>query len=196
MKGVKNFTKEQNELFMKLYPTTLNSKLLQVFPNKKIQFFRRKACKMGLKKDPGFRERYDYGWDGPVIAHLSEKEKAYLAGIIDGEGCIGFYHTSHAKGYSIYVTIANTDKRLMDWLTSHVPSGHVYIRRKNPDKNWSAAYSWVLYGSRKVSVFCRELMDYLILKKDQASLVSSGYRHLGKDEREKMMKQLKKLKET
>ena len=47
----------------------------------------------------------------------SDIEKGYIAGIIDGEGCIGIYKRRN-RGYFIQLTITNTHKTTMKWLSA------------------------------------------------------------------------------
>ena len=52
------------------------------------------------------------------LSILSETQKAYLAGIVDGEGCISFCKI----GSFLYlgVSVANTNKPLINWLRTNL----------------------------------------------------------------------------
>lgn len=63
------------------------------------------------------------------LSTLSESEWGYLAGIIDGEGCITVKCQPNMTGLSIRLQINNTNLALILWLQERVP-GYVYRPRE------------------------------------------------------------------
>jgi hypothetical protein len=74
---------------------------------------------------------------------MSDKAKyAYLAGIIDGEGCItiGAGKKETCINYNALLLVQNTSKELIDWLQKHF-GGHVYLSKKETAKT-KTAWMW------------------------------------------------------
>src|SRR5258708_9345020 len=105
---------------------------------------------------------------------------AYLAGIIDGEGCLTIYKVAPAKynrfqnpQYRASCKIANTNVKLMDWLNStfsNFNSGHKQHMRSIFKKNsihdrW--IYEWEVQGFRLVDLLT-QVQPYFGLKKRQS----------------------------
>lgn len=100
---------------------------------------------------------------------LSEPERAYLAGIIDGEGCI--FAAIRPDSIQLGLTIANTDRRLMDWLEARFPDvprarphlSKMRSKREKPVWYWSPT-------NRKMRPVLRAAWPYLVLKRGQADI--------------------------
>lgn len=104
---------------------------------------------------------------------MTELEKAYLAGIVDGEGCITIAKNktkySHGYVYSPVFVITNTDLRLMSWLMEKLPQGAM-CSRKWAKAEWKQGHSFRITGV-KLGPILEEISPYLICKKDQARIV-------------------------
>jgi hypothetical protein len=109
---------------------------------------------------------------------LTETEKAYLAGFIDGEGSFIINKREHQQksdgsvyiGYSAYVDIGNTNKKVLNWI-------------KNKTGATSKIYMNQMGGNRKIAyrlrISCkqahdliREIRRFLIIKKECAQVFS------------------------
>jgi len=135
-----------------------------------------------------------------IIGHLSDIERAYLAGIVDGEGCIQFHRRNAKDGrkpvYVLAVSIANTSPALLDWLETRLPH-RAYIHRHTHSKpQWRDRYDWVLSGNRQVLIFLKEITPYLVIKKEQAILLGQGYLHLSDESRSVLFEKMRDLKRT
>jgi len=107
----------------------------------------------------------------PVKIELTETELAYIAGIIDGEGCI-YFPKPKRTSLRISLQISNTDKNLMDWLHTKL-----YFRRRsrkvyefnNPHypKN-KMIYSIAIQDPLQLKPLLTALLPYLIVKKQKA----------------------------
>lgn len=98
---------------------------------------------------------------------------AYLAGMIDGEGCI-YCAKSSRKGttdyYCLQLSIVNTNRRLMGWLNMHFDG---YVRRiPARDKKAKDVYRWKA-KSEDITMLLKGVLPYLLLKNKQASLAIS-----------------------
>jgi hypothetical protein len=96
---------------------------------------------------------------------------AYLAGIIDGEGCffIGQINrsshgkiTRHNRGV---VKVDNTDQILIDWLVTNF-DGLNSARRRWSSKNKveREVHTWVVTGDKLLEL-CQQIHPYLVIKK-------------------------------
>ena len=60
-----------------------------------------------------------------------EREKAYLAGLVDGEGSIVIYRDKRYETFGIKLEIANTDFELLEWVKTRFGGGIVRAPHKN-----------------------------------------------------------------
>jgi hypothetical protein len=88
---------------------------------------------------------------------------AYFAGLLDGEGCIGF---TRIRGQLVpRITITNTYLPLLDLLKKQF-GGHINIRPPH-QSNWKASSHWVLQNSKAVNLLDK-CFKYLLIKEKQA----------------------------
>jgi hypothetical protein len=109
------------------------------------------------------------GW-APKMRLLNSEEAAYLAGIVDGEGSIGFsrrYRTSDLE-YG-FVCVYNTHEPLMIWLRSL--AGGLARRKpfiKHPPGakpvNAKPLYTWRVDRQDDVAYLIRVMLPYLRIK--------------------------------
>lgn len=64
------------------------------------------------------------------MLNLTETEKAYLAGLFDGEGCIGLYCEQGSNYFATYLYLVNSDFRAARWLMDKVPYGQIKPRSR------------------------------------------------------------------
>lgn len=108
---------------------------------------------------------------------------AYLAGIVDGEGCLTIYKVAPAKynrfqnpQYRSTLKIANTNFALMDWLNkefSNMNSGHKQhlrsiFKKNSTHERW--IYEWEVQGFRLVDILT-QIQPYLVLKRRQSEVL-------------------------
>ncbi len=105
-----------------------------------------------------------------ITIPLSSDRIAYLAGIIDGEGCISFGGRLKKKYVTVTLQITNTNRTLIDWLSENL-GGSIYERRDiRPNRKQS--WLWSCAGRRATEII-RTVSPYLIVKKEQAEVVLS-----------------------
>ena len=97
---------------------------------------------------------------------MDEKILSYMAGIIDGEGCIAINGSERKQ--QLVITVANSSELLIQWITLHF-GGHVGIDYRENEKHRNS-YWWRLYG-HATEPFLKSILPYLIIKKPQAELV-------------------------
>jgi hypothetical protein len=109
---------------------------------------------------------------------LIDRDKVcYLAGIIDGEGCV-----SLGKRKEYYITptlqITNTSRALMEWLKANC-GGNDYRRIFEKRVNRKDAWAWGLCGQAARDVI-EAVRPYLVIKQKQADLVLKVYKKIGR----------------
>lgn len=106
-----------------------------------------------------------------------ETELAYLAGLIDGEGCLGVYMSRdeggsrQKRGRTVYrarLTITNTHREVLDWVASRFGGG---VSKKGAPAGCKCVYRWEMRGSGNVQRLITRVRPYLIVKSMQADLV-------------------------
>lgn len=102
----------------------------------------------------------------------------YLAGLVDGEGCIdampGKYNTpQHTRFYirpRLRIAMADSALDLLKMLHAN-HGGSLHSRAKHlVNPKWQSATSWELVGYRDTCPFLRNIVNHLVLKREQARL--------------------------
>lgn len=110
---------------------------------------------------------------------MIETEKAYLAGLIDGEGYIGILkvkkgnkkHFSSSRDY-LYCPIFKvcmTDETLIRWLVENY-GGTFSARRRSVNPNWKDAFDWV-HRNAKCLTLLKEIYPYLRIKNKEVDIL-------------------------
>ena len=89
------------------------------------------------------------------LAHLSDAERGYIAGIIDGEGCI----------CRDRIRVTNTDKYLLEWL--QLKLGGAIGNQKSYKENHTKCYYWN-YSTVASEQLLIQVLPYLIIKRQKA----------------------------
>ena len=88
----------------------------------------------------------------------------YIAGFIDGEGCISLIPNP-------VVITGQCDENVLNLMCEFCGFGAVYKRSEATDKH-RAVYQWKI-GGKKAIEFLEKIKDSLVLKKEQAELLIS-----------------------
>ena len=110
---------------------------------------------------------------------MKECEKAYIAGIIDGEGSI-MLQKFHKNEYpSPCVSVASTTLELLKWIKKTVGNGVIKHKKNyNIDKH-KDCYSYVIKYDMAIKLL-NEIYPYLIIevKKRRAEMILKYYKNL------------------
>ena len=94
----------------------------------------------------------------------------YLAGLVDGEGCIDVQVTKvndkHYVRPRVRIAMANNARYLLEMI--HNSNGGCLCNRESKNEKWQSSTSWELVGYSKVCMFLRNIVNSLFLKKEQA----------------------------
>ena len=99
---------------------------------------------------------------------MNRLDLAYVAGLIDGEGCV---HLCVTRGtYRARVTVGMTEPAipLLQWL--HNSLGGSLTKSRQATSTWSAAWVWTLTGTAAADLL-KSIQPYLRMKQEQARLV-------------------------
>lgn len=105
---------------------------------------------------------------------MTDLEKGYLAGIIDGEGTITLTRDKEFRYPTI--SVSSTTIEIVNYLKLHF--GGVITKKneqlRNP--NWKQAYCWTIVRRKAISLL-EEVADYLMepKKKARAELILKDY---------------------
>lgn len=103
------------------------------------------------------------------MINLSETEKAYLAGLFDGEGTIGYYLKKKIGYHIVQVAIYNTDPRIMNWIKERIHFGSITTNKRTKYIHWG----WMISSKSQAVEFLGLIRSYLIIKADQVDLLLS-----------------------
>jgi len=111
---------------------------------------------------------------GSKAKDLTIAQAAYLAGLIDGEGSIMLYR--RGVGAAMRVTVANTNRALLDWCAVTCGVGNIVaIRQRNAKHKPGGA--WLVNSQAAASVL-EQIRPYLVIKGEQADLAFAFQRKL------------------
>ena len=99
---------------------------------------------------------------------MEETDWAYLAGIVDGEGCIDF-RVDKGGHTTPRLQVVTTDERLYVWLQKRL-HGSVSKRPKYNLK-WKQSWVWTRTG-RSACDIVQTIRPYLVLKREQADVMA------------------------
>lgn len=94
----------------------------------------------------------------------NREEVIYMAGFMDGEGCITTSHTNFR------ITVANTDRKILDWCKEKF-GGNINNLCLPINPKHSPAWKWIICKSSDVLDFLKIVYPYMIVKKEQAKIV-------------------------
>lgn len=104
---------------------------------------------------------------------MEESVKAYLAGIIDGEGTVTLVWSHKNKTPCPEVSVSNTSLLLLKWIQKRVGRA---ISSKNTSKpHHTISYVWRLRYDKAIC-FLSEIKEYLIIKRQHAELITQEYK--------------------
>ncbi len=105
---------------------------------------------------------------------LKNTDWAYIAGIIDGEGCIGIRKNVPELGrFKAVVTVANSNKLLIDYLYSLFGGScnEYQDKRKYKSGRYRKPVWFWRIGDKQAELFLRQVYPYLLIKKPNADLI-------------------------
>jgi hypothetical protein len=102
---------------------------------------------------------------------LQVAERAYAAGLFDGEGHIGIAVAKNGRGelyHRLMIDITNTNVEIVHWLFERW-DGVIHAPRYFAKEEWRTAHRWTVCDGRAMR-FLEDVLPFLIIKKEQAEL--------------------------
>ena len=99
-----------------------------------------------------------------LIKDLTETDKAYLAGLLDGEGWMGIYSAPYPRPRLV---IGNTDRKMLAWLKGIGGS----VRASKSRGKRKPFYVWDPNSYLDIEYILESTIPYLTTKRDQAVVV-------------------------
>ncbi len=103
------------------------------------------------------------------IKKLKKTEATWLAAVIDGGGSIGIYNYGR-EGRRVCIQMSNTNKEFVEKMREIIGCGSQVIRTNihKTHKGKKPMYQYVLKGSNRCYRVLRQIIPYLIIKKEKA----------------------------
>ena len=99
----------------------------------------------------------------------------YMAGIIDGEGCIDMQTGRSKKTGKLYARprlrmtlVGDHGKMMVEMMEANFGGNLEHLDRGNP--NWQETHTWVLTGQVHLRALLQNIVNHMILKQEQAKL--------------------------
>jgi len=104
---------------------------------------------------------------------MKDIELAYMAGIIDSDGCISIQKHTACSSYRPYMTIIQRDMALIEWLYANFKgSVNVVSTKRNDGRDFYLR--WLIADGRMIEIL-KMCLPYLLLKKGQAEVAIELY---------------------
>lgn len=94
--------------------------------------------------------------------NIDDRKLAYIAGFLDGEGCI------YSNGGYLSICISNTVRAPLEFIEGEF-GGNIDMRIYAPPNKRKPIYNWKMFGHNAAMVL-QFLLPYLIVKKERALL--------------------------
>jgi hypothetical protein len=116
-------------------------------------------------------------------AHLTDGEKGYVAGFLDGEGCIGIgkrsVPTKHRPfRWVAFSSLCNTNRVALDYiqqLLKRISRSHCNVKASKPSEMRKHTLYTLTMSSMTLKPLLLEIKDHLIIKRRQAELLLSAF---------------------
>lgn len=153
----------EEEDIMRTHYEELGPKIIKLLPNRSACSIRGKAGLMGLRKMHLAKK-----------LNLTETEKAYIAGIVDGEGYIGMikgWRNTGRQYFTPVIKISNTDIRIIDWLKDKLEGLNLFNDVKPETETQKKVNNLQISGPPSVQALLEQIYPYMIIKKDKAEVI-------------------------
>jgi hypothetical protein len=107
---------------------------------------------------------------------LTEVEKAYAAGLFDGEGSIIIDKPRRGKGHTLMLTLALREPEAVAWLQERWSGSLRPATRRPKGREAFTCWYWRRYTSA-AAVFLSDIFPYLLVKQAQAQLAIEFQSH-------------------
>lgn len=105
---------------------------------------------------------------------MTPEESAYVAGFVDGEGCISIvkrkpYRSCKSTTYALSFMITNTNLNVLKYIQSLLGVGTIIKKDTTKYPKWKSCYNYQVCSEQALEVL-KVIEPHLVLKKEQAQL--------------------------
>tara|TARA_Y100000034_G_C6875297_1_gene400209 strand:- start:211 stop:930 length:720 start_codon:yes stop_codon:yes gene_type:complete len=161
----KTWTKSEVSNLKKYYPTSPRKELYHMLPDRNYSQIKQKANKLKIKR------KVALSFKGFKKLKISNTDKAYIAGLLDGEGHISLhkYKKKNCTYYGPEIGISNTDKNVMEYLFKKLKEGGVKINSHTQKRGKNKPVITARINSHTdAHCLLKYLMPYLKIKHERA----------------------------
>ena len=110
---------------------------------------------------------------------MNETEKAYIAGIIDGEGSIMLTRFHKNEYHSPCVSISSTDMELLEWIKNTTKMGRIINKKNYNEEKYLDSYTYRVIYDNAIKLL-KQIEPYLIInrKKLRAKHIIDNYKNV------------------
>lgn len=167
-KPLNHWTKGDQSKLRKLWQKVPRETLCKAFPDRSWLGIHQEAAK-ALKLTRGNMALK------PVapLPLLTEGEKGYIAGYLDGEGTITLLwkKSREGHGYSPMVLFTNTNQESMEWIRAKIGGNLIVFKKVRDNKKWRTLYTLRTGSVLHIQQLLKMLLPYLIIKRKHAELM-------------------------
>ncbi len=111
------------------------------------------------------------------VRALTTAERAYLAGLIDGEGTITLARIHKGAYRQLSVSISNTERPLLDWVQQVIGAGRITAKRVYRPRH-TTSYTYAVSNIQALDLLKQVVSHLRSYKRQRAELVLAQYRAL------------------
>ena len=108
---------------------------------------------------------------------MTNVEKAYLAGIIDGEGTVTLTRRHKNQTPSPQISVSNTDLELLEYIQHVTNCGRIQAKKKSQSHH-QQSWHWQTHSVSASLHILEEIRPFLRVKKQQADLIIKHYKEV------------------
>lgn len=153
------WTDDETKLLREIYHSKTRDELEEIF-KRTGQAISWKAKELKMPKKIGYRKLNHF-------KELTNEEAAWLAGLIDGDGCLTYSNDKRNGAIRPILSIANTHENTMKWIHKRLELSKL-IKSKD---NWRPRFSIGISAFRTLKYLLLQIAPYLRIKKKQAKLM-------------------------
>ena len=172
----KFWTKNEINILKRNFHILPIEKIMKILPGRTKAGIMGEAYNVLKLYSPCISKHFKGDYSNNPYKTLSEAERAYIAGIIDGEGCISTYFT---KRFCIRLFIVNTHYPMLNWLHSKLPGSCIYKYRKKRKIHHKERYSFSL-NSLYTFHLLTLIYPFLIIKRKKAEFIIDLFNNLAR----------------
>jgi len=160
-----HWTEEEIYILKKYYGRIPKKELIKKLKFRTWSAIQHKTHRLGMKITNIYQFTHSVKPPENPVKKLSETEKAYIAGLIDGEGSILV-----TKRIRPAITVTNTNKDIIFWLGEKL-GGDEHISSRSKGRKRKTVWRWGTTKILHIKDILENILPYLRIKKRHAELL-------------------------